>query len=270
MRADRRPRPEAPRSRVSQGPAAPAIREVGDERPGPACSAGRPAVSATSCPVGAGSFVACWCNGALWIGSSTRGTPLSLRIAWIPEARSRISLSMRAERSLSPPRTPNEIENARRPGGSVGSSNVTVCNGMACRPAKWPPIGPRTRATSIFPVATLATKPREDKDYSPAARKPDLRRTAWWAGQDSNLQPFDYERKRQDFRAGPACFKTTSHSSTPKSARIGSHRNDRPCSGPEPPSIRSPRRAIPGPRRIVTPLITPRAFRRFPGVYFSI
>jgi hypothetical protein len=40
--------------------------------------------------------------------------------------------------------------------------------------------------------ASLAPKPREDKDYSGGTAKPDLRRTAWWSWQDSNLQPTGY------------------------------------------------------------------------------
>jgi hypothetical protein len=37
--------------------------------------------------------------------------------------------------------------------------------------------------------ASPAAKPRKVNDYSGGARKPELRRTAWWSWQDSNLQP---------------------------------------------------------------------------------
>jgi hypothetical protein len=37
-----------------------------------------------------------------------------------------------------------------------------------------------------------AAKPRKVKDYSDGARKPELRRTAWWGWQDLNLPPPDY------------------------------------------------------------------------------
>jgi hypothetical protein len=43
-------------------------------------------------------------------------------------------------------------------------------------------------------VATRPPKPRKVKDYSAGARNPELRRNAWWARQDSNLQPSGYER----------------------------------------------------------------------------
>jgi hypothetical protein len=39
--------------------------------------------------------------------------------------------------------------------------------------------------------ASPAAKPRKVKDYSDGARKPGLRRTAWWAHKDSNLGPAD-------------------------------------------------------------------------------
>jgi hypothetical protein len=42
--------------------------------------------------------------------------------------------------------------------------------------------------------ASAAAKPRKVKNYSDRGRKPDLRGTAWWARQDSNLQPSGYER----------------------------------------------------------------------------
>ena len=41
--------------------------------------------------------------------------------------------------------------------------------------------------------ASAAPKAREVKDYSDRRGKPNLRRTAWWGWQDSNLQPSDYE-----------------------------------------------------------------------------
>jgi hypothetical protein len=40
--------------------------------------------------------------------------------------------------------------------------------------------------------ASPAAKPRKVKGYSERARKPELRGTAWWARQDSNLPPPDY------------------------------------------------------------------------------
>jgi hypothetical protein len=43
-------------------------------------------------------------------------------------------------------------------------------------------------------LASPAPKAPEVKDYSAGAKKPDLRRTAWWGWQDSNLQPSGYER----------------------------------------------------------------------------
>jgi hypothetical protein len=42
--------------------------------------------------------------------------------------------------------------------------------------------------------ASPVANPRKIKDYSDGARNPELRRTAWWARQDSNLQPSGYER----------------------------------------------------------------------------
>ncbi len=48
------------------------------------------------------------------------------------------------------------------------------------------------RQRLTFPLRP-APKPRKVKDYSPGARKPDSRRTAWWSWQDSNLQPNGYE-----------------------------------------------------------------------------
>jgi hypothetical protein len=42
--------------------------------------------------------------------------------------------------------------------------------------------------------ASAAAKPRKVKNHSDRGRKPDLRGTAWWARQDSNLQPSGYER----------------------------------------------------------------------------
>jgi hypothetical protein len=41
-------------------------------------------------------------------------------------------------------------------------------------------------------LAFPSPKPREVKDISGCAGKPDLRRTAWWARQDSNLRPSNY------------------------------------------------------------------------------
>jgi hypothetical protein len=41
--------------------------------------------------------------------------------------------------------------------------------------------------------ASAAAKPRKVKNHSDRGRKPDLRGTAWWARQDSNLQPSGYE-----------------------------------------------------------------------------
>jgi hypothetical protein len=38
-----------------------------------------------------------------------------------------------------------------------------------------------------------AAKPRKVKDYSDGARKPQLRRTAWWSWQDSKQPPSDYD-----------------------------------------------------------------------------
>jgi hypothetical protein len=39
-----------------------------------------------------------------------------------------------------------------------------------------------------------AAKPRKVKDYCDGARKPELRRTAWWSWQDSNRRASDYAR----------------------------------------------------------------------------
>jgi hypothetical protein len=41
-------------------------------------------------------------------------------------------------------------------------------------------------------LASPAAKPPKVKDYSDDARKPELRRTAWWSWQDSNQHPNDY------------------------------------------------------------------------------
>jgi hypothetical protein len=43
-------------------------------------------------------------------------------------------------------------------------------------------------------AASPTAKPRKIKDYSDDARKPELRRTAWWSWEDSNQQPNDYGR----------------------------------------------------------------------------
>jgi hypothetical protein len=49
------------------------------------------------------------------------------------------------------------------------------------------------RQRLAFP-ASPSPKAREVKDNSAPGRKPDLRRTAWWGWQDSNLQPSDYSK----------------------------------------------------------------------------
>jgi hypothetical protein len=63
-----------------------------------------------------------------------------------------------------------------------------------------PETGPRFLPTTVYfarqrlgSLAFPSPKPREVKDYSPGAWKPDLRRSAWWARQDSNLKPSGYE-----------------------------------------------------------------------------
>jgi hypothetical protein len=45
--------------------------------------------------------------------------------------------------------------------------------------------------------ASPAAKPRKVKDYSGRARKPDLRRTAWWRWQDSNELPSGYSDRSE-------------------------------------------------------------------------
>jgi SOS response associated peptidase (SRAP) len=42
-------------------------------------------------------------------------------------------------------------------------------------------------------AASPTAKPRKIKDYSDDARKPELRRTAWWSWQDSKQPPSDYD-----------------------------------------------------------------------------
>jgi hypothetical protein len=50
--------------------------------------------------------------------------------------------------------------------------------------------------------ASPATKPRKVKDYSGGVRKPELRRTAWWAREDSNLQSAAYENENPAIQSG--------------------------------------------------------------------
>jgi hypothetical protein len=59
------------------------------------------------------------------------------------------------------------------------------------RAAFLPTLADSERQRPHYP-ASPAAKPRKVKDYSDGTGKSELRRTAWWSWQDSNLQPCGY------------------------------------------------------------------------------
>jgi hypothetical protein len=95
---------------------------------------------------------------------------------------------------MRPPQDSNRSQSAIEP--------VSVRGASSCRERVWRGRRPGRRFWRRIPIARrrdrdslapLRPKPREVKGISAGARKPDLCRTAWWARQDSNLQPSGYE-----------------------------------------------------------------------------
>jgi hypothetical protein len=93
------------------------------------------------------------------------------------------------------------------------SSRTSLCRSRQFLPGKGlarTETGPRFLPTMDYfarqrrgSVAFPSPKPREVKDISGCARKPDLRRTAWWGWQDSNRRPNGYEPQSNHPRPSP-------------------------------------------------------------------